>query len=52
MKRFFMFLILYLSFIGIVHATTGTVICTNGDTSPLTVRSSVGGSAVGGLSCN
>lgn len=51
-KKVLLFIILFLTFITTVNASTGTVICTNGDTSPLNVRSSVGGSTVGGLACN
>ena len=52
-KKYILFiLILFLSFIYSVKAESGTVICTGGDTTPLNVRSSIGGSVVGGLSCN
>ena len=52
MKKLYLFIIIFLSFISTVSAKTGTVICTGGDTSPLNVRSSINGSAIGGLSCN
>ena len=45
-------MILFLTFCINAYASTGTVICTGGDTSPLRVRSSIDGSEVGWLSCN
>lgn len=51
MKKIYLLLILFLSFITTVSASTGTVIC-SGDTSPLNVRESIGGTAIGGLACN
>ena len=52
-KKYIMFMfILFLSFIYCVRAETGTVICTDGDTTPLNVRSSIDGNVIGGLSCN
>lgn len=51
-KYIILILIVFFSFIYKVDATTGTVICTGGDTSPLNVRSTIGGTAVGGLACN
>lgn len=47
-----MFIIVFITFITTANASTGTVICTAGDTSPLNVRSSVDGTLVGGLACN
>ena len=52
MKKVYLFLILFLTFITTVNASTGTVVCSNGDASPLNVRDSVGGTAIGGLACN
>lgn len=52
MKKVYLLLILFLSFITTVSASTGTVICSSGDTSPLNVRESIGGTAIGGLACN
>lgn len=52
MKKVYLFLILFLTFITTVNASTGTVICTNGDTNPLNVRDAIDGSAIGGLACN
>lgn len=51
-KVVILFIIMFLTFINTVSASTGTVVCTGGDTSPLNVRDSVGGSYVGELSCN
>ena len=51
MKKVYLLLILFLSFVTTVNASTGTVIC-SGDTSPLNVRESIGGTAIGGLACN
>ena len=51
-KYIIVIFILFLSFIYSVKAESGTVICTNGDTTPLNVRSSIDGNVVGGLSCN
>lgn len=52
MKKVCVFVILFLIFITTVNASTGTVVCTGGDTSPLNVRDSVGGTTIGGLACN
>ena len=52
MKRVWLILILFVSFVTKVSASTGTVVCTGGDTSPLNVRDGVGGAYVGELSCN
>lgn len=55
MRRYISFtIILLLAFIVEVSASTstGTVICTNGDTSPLNVRDSISGNPIGGLACN
>lgn len=52
MKRVMLFFILFLTFVTTVSASTGTVICTGGDTSPLNVRNSIDGEAIGGLACN
>lgn len=52
-KKYIMFIIiLFLSFIYTARAETGTVICTDGDTTPLNVRSSIDGGVIGGLACN
>jgi len=51
MKKILAFIIIFLSFSLSVSASSGTVVCTNGDTSLLTVRNSIGGASVGGLSC-
>lgn len=53
MKRYISFtIILLLSFIIKASASTGTVICTDGDTSPLNVRDEIFGNPIGGLACN
>lgn len=52
MKKVLTFIILFITFITTVNASTGTVICTNGDISPLNVRNSINGTSVGGLACN
>lgn len=46
------FIIIFLIFTYKVNALTGNVICTGGDTSPLTVRDSIDGGSIGGLFCN
>jgi len=51
-KVVILFIIIFLSFINTVAASTGTVVCTGGDTSPLNVRDEINGSAIGGLACN
>lgn len=53
MKKYLLFIfIIFTSFIYNVKAETGTVICTDGDTSPLNVRSAIDGNVVGALACN
>ncbi len=52
MKRVMLFFILFFTFVTMVNASTGTVVCTSGDTSPLRVRDSINGNEVGWLSCN
>ena len=52
MKKLSLLFFMFLSFVSIVNASTGTVICTGGDTSPLNVRNSIDGAAIGGLKCN
>ena len=52
MKKVYLFIIIFLTFITTAKASTGTVICTDGDTSPLNVRDSVDGNIVSGLACN
>ena len=52
MKKVMIFGILFITFINTVSASTGTVVCTGGDTSPLNVRDSIGGTTIGGLACN
>lgn len=52
MKKVCLFLILFLTFIITANASTGTVICSSGNTEPLNVRESIGGTLVGGLACN
>ena len=52
MKKVLTFIIIFITFITTVNASTGTVICTNGDTTPLNIRNSINGTTVGGLACN
>ena len=53
LKKYILFiLILFLSFIYSVKAQTGTVICTDGSTARLNVRTSIDGTVIGGLVCN
>ena len=52
MKKVLVFITIFVLFMISAEAKTGTVICTGGDTSDLSVRSSVGGTWVGGLACN
>lgn len=52
MKRVLIFIILFVTSVGVADASTGTVFCTNGDTSPLNIRNSIGGTEVGGIPCN
>ena len=53
MKRVvILFTIIFFSFVTCANASTGTVVCTAGDTSPLNVRDSINGTTVGGLLCN
>ena len=52
MKKVLLFIVLFLTCVTNVSASTGTVVCTNGDTSPLNVRDNVNGSLIGGLACN
>lgn len=52
MKKVLVFILCFFVSILVVDASTGTVICTGGDTSPLNVRSSIGGTSIGGLSCD
>ena len=53
MKKVLLFIFLFLTFSISVSASTGTVVCTNGDTSPLRVRGSIDNTnAVGWLNCN
>lgn len=52
-KKYIIFiLVLFLSFIYSVKAESGTVICTDGDITPLNVRNSIDGGVIGGLACN
>ena len=51
-KVVILFTIMFLCFVNTVTASTGTVVCTGGDTSPLNVRDGIGGSYIGELSCN
>ncbi len=52
-KKYIVFiLIIFISFIYNVKAESGTVICTDGDTTPLNVRNAIDGSVIGGLACN
>ena len=52
-KKYLVFIIiLLLSFIYSVKAETGTVICTDGSTALLNVRTSIDGTVIGGLICN
>jgi len=52
MRKVLVVIIMFFISLLVVDASTGTVICTNGDTSPLNVRESLGGTAIGGLNCN
>lgn len=53
MKKVLIFVILFLTCCLSVDATTGTVVCTDGDTSPLRIRGSIeNADAVGWLACN
>ena len=52
MKKVLLFIFLFFTCVTNVSASTGTVVCTNGDTTPLNVRDNVNGSLVGGLACN
>jgi len=53
MKKFLLFIILFFTLSITANASTGTVICTNGDTSPLRVRKSIDSTtAAGWLNCN
>ena len=52
MKKVLVMIVTFFISILVVDASTGTVICTNGDTSPLNVRENPGGTAIGGLNCN
>ncbi len=52
-KKYLVFIIIILlSFIYSVKAETGTVICTDGSTALLNVRTSINGTVIGGLTCN
>ena len=53
LKKYIVFtILLFLSLIYSVKAESGTVICSDGDNTPLNVRSSINGSVIGGLACN
>ena len=52
MKRMLIFIFLFLSFINRVNASLGTVVCSNGNTSPLNVRDNINGNVIGSLGCN
>lgn len=52
MKKILMFILLFLAFSSTSYAKTGTVFCTNGNTDPLNIRDSIGGTPVGGIPCN
>lgn len=52
MKKVVTFILFFLSFVINAYASSGTVICTNGDTSKLQIRDAVAGNSLGGISCN
>ena len=52
MKKVLLSIILFLTFVGVANASTGTVFCTDGNTEPLNIRGSIGGTAIGGIPCN
>ena len=53
MKRVsILFVFIFLIFTSSVSASTGTVVCTDGDTSPLNVRSAIDGEVIGAMACN